>query len=316
MDGSRACESMKAISESSTHPSTRDEWIASQAASLAKTLARLEKAGVLTASALGSGPSSLVSLATFDPDSHSLRTVQCSLFEDSTACSVTLPRWGSMRNGRLYRRPMLELCIGESGSGFWPMFPTPDTGMSPNGHGIRGGKPGNGHNSGNSLIAMAKHGMWPTPTLGDSRSSGSRNTETSKAHPGLSLTDAVRGDAGKGRMWPTPNARDHKGAPGAQCQANGGHQSSLPTAVKQWPTPTASCRDMDTMERARFSGQQMQQMRDNGAPYQTQTSGSLNPHWVEWLMCWPLGWTRRTGGPKSPKASRASRKASPIASPD
>lgn len=41
--------------------------------------------------------------------------------------------------------------------------------------------------------------MWPTPTFGDGKSSGSRNTDKSNAHPGVSLTDAVRGDGGRGR---------------------------------------------------------------------------------------------------------------------
>jgi len=312
MDGSRICESTKATSASSTHPSTRDEWIASQADSLARTLARLEKAGVLTASARAFGPSSLVSLATFDPDSHSLKTVQCSLFEDSTECSVTLPRWGSMRNGRLYRRPMLELCIGESGSGFLPTPTATPYGTTNNGkrgdliQAVRGNP--NSHyrmwqtpvaddavdrekgkiNSRGEPKLSAQVKMWPTPTLGDSRSSGSRNTETSKAHPGLSLTDAVRGDAGKGRMWPTPKNRDWKDG------------------------RSAGTKDRDSPDLGKVVGQSME-------------SGSLNPHWVEWLMGWPLEWTRTwaesrkirpAGGAKSPKTSRASRKASPIALPD
>lgn len=33
---------------------------------------------------------------------------------------------------------------------------------------------------------------------------------TSKAHPGISLTDAVRGDGGMGRMWTTPTGSDAK----------------------------------------------------------------------------------------------------------
>ncbi len=36
------------------------------------------------------------------------------------------------------------------------LLPTPDTGTSPNGHGRRGGRPGNGHQSGSSLEAAAK----------------------------------------------------------------------------------------------------------------------------------------------------------------
>jgi hypothetical protein len=33
--------------------------------------------------------------------------------------------------------------------------------------------------------------LWPTPTAGDCKSAGSRNTATSKAKPGVSLTDAA-----------------------------------------------------------------------------------------------------------------------------
>jgi DNA (cytosine-5)-methyltransferase 1 len=44
--------------------------------------------------------------------------------------------------------------------------------------------------------------LWPTPTAGDAKSSGSRNTFESKAHMGVSLTDAVRGDGGVGRQVP------------------------------------------------------------------------------------------------------------------
>ncbi len=39
----------------------------------------------------------------------------------------------------------------------------------------------------------------PTPSAGDAKSSGSRNTVNSKAHFGVSLTDYVRGDEGRGR---------------------------------------------------------------------------------------------------------------------
>src|SRR5262245_57012118 len=34
--------------------------------------------------------------------------------------------------------------------------------------------------------------LWPTPTAGDAKSSGSRNLPGSAAHPGVSLTDAVK----------------------------------------------------------------------------------------------------------------------------
>lgn len=48
-------------------------------------------------------------------------------------------------------------------------------------------------------IFVKGSGLLPTPTWGDAKSSGSRNTATSKANPGTSLTDLVMGDGGEGR---------------------------------------------------------------------------------------------------------------------
>jgi len=45
------------------------------------------------------------------------------------------------------------------------------------------------------------------------------------------------------------------------------------------------------MERSRFSRNQIKKMREAGEPYQKQTTGMLNPVWVEWLMGFPPGWT-------------------------
>ena len=103
----------------------------------------------------------------------------------------------------------------------------------------------------------------PTATVGDSFGSGSRNTPQSKAHPGISLTDYVRGDGGTGRLWPTPAA--HEARLGFQHRHEGakGSQESLTTVV---------CKD------------------------QGLRSGSLNPQWVEILMGYPCGWTDLSDG--------------------
>lgn len=116
-----------------------------------------------------------------------------------------LPRSGTYANGTLSPLPTLVPRTDASESGLWP---TPTVF-----HALRGnhdepldaymqrvqdhkdgktkGKPG-------PSLGIAVR-MWPTPTAGDSRGSGSRNTANSKARPGISLTDAVRGDGGKGR---------------------------------------------------------------------------------------------------------------------
>ena len=103
------------------------------------------------------------------------------------------------------------------------------------------------------LIEGTEYGYWPTPTAGDARGSGSRNTKNSKAHPGISLTDAVRGDGGRGRLMPTPASTDYKIA-------------SAP-------------------------GQRRGQLGDPAMGV-IPAGGRLNPTWVEsYLMGWPIGWT-------------------------
>jgi DNA (cytosine-5)-methyltransferase 1 len=52
---------------------------------------------------------------------------------------------------------------GEPGPG--RLLPTPDTGCSPNGHGRRGGRPGNGHQSGQGLDTAATT-LTPVPQAG------------------------------------------------------------------------------------------------------------------------------------------------------
>ncbi len=85
--------------------------------------------------------------------------------------------------------------------------------------------------------------------------------------------------------WPTPRAEER------QQHNSRDDYVALSKAVKMWPTPTGYLRDMDTMERARYSRDQLRRMKHFGHPYQTQTTGQLNPTWVEWLMGFPPGWT-------------------------
>jgi len=56
--------------------------------------------------------------------------------------------------------------IAEAGEG--RLLPTPDTGCSPNGHGRRGGRPGNGHQSGQGLDVAAA-ALTPAPEAGSSQ---------------------------------------------------------------------------------------------------------------------------------------------------
>jgi hypothetical protein len=199
MDGSLTCACTKETFGCSIHPTTPGAWIASLAASHARILARLEQAKESTAIDLDFGPNSPACLAWFDPDSHSLRTAQCSLFEDSTACYLTLPRSGTMRNGRVYPRPMSALRTSGSESGYWP----------------------------------------------------------------------------------TPTKSDGTGGPGNSGRDGG---QNLRTAVAQFPTPTA--RDWKSGKASEAT------MQKNSRPLSEQIGGSLNPTFVEWLMNWPLNFTK------------------------
>jgi hypothetical protein len=107
----------------------------------------------------GSGPPSRTSFASYDPAGSSWKTFQACLDGEWETYSQTWPASGMTRNGTAYRQPTSVPPIYASASGLWP---TPETGLSPNGHGRRGGSPGYGHQSGVSLETMAR--LWPTPT--------------------------------------------------------------------------------------------------------------------------------------------------------
>ncbi len=63
--------------------------------------------------------------------------------------------------------------------------------------------------------------LLPTPTANDSEAAGSRNLEGSKAHAGISLTDAVRfGDSETPRLLPTPTTGESKTGHGRRGQTS------------------------------------------------------------------------------------------------
>lgn len=114
-------------------------------------------------------------------------------------------------------------------------------------------------------------------------------------------------------LWPTPTVCGNYNRKGASTTSGDG----LATAVKNWPTPTASLgtkggrvtprksREGGTLIEAVSartfatptardwrSGKASQATHDkNSRPLSEQIGGSLNPTWVEWLMGWPIGHT-------------------------
>lgn len=214
-------------------PTASETSTPSAAASPARTSRSLERVRVLTESEADYGESTPVWLASFDRASSSWRTSGLCGLEDLPVFSETLPRSGMTRSGTLYLLPPLVRLIYGSGSG--SLLPTPlaaDAGigrgapqtykagnLSLTGYAVKvslmptpraedsestgahRGKP-------DTLTSYAR--LLPTPTASDANGAGSRNTESSKAPPGLSLMDWARGDGGTGRLLPTPSASDDR----------------------------------------------------------------------------------------------------------
>jgi hypothetical protein len=194
----------------------------------------------------------------------------------------TWPPAGVMVSGTAYRRPSSVPPIYVTESGLWP---TPETGLSPNGHGRRGGKPGNGHQSGASLEAMAR--MWPTPNASDGWLSEMAETISPEARERQLRRGQENGSrrARSGSLakdvqrWPTPMARDHRtGQPGRVGDPTRHGGWNLNDWAARWPTPVASDAGTDRGSSAGWG------LRDA-------VGGLLNPAWVEWLMGYPEGWT-------------------------
>jgi hypothetical protein len=235
----------------------------------AKTSVSPGKEQALKESVPDSGVSLLESLAKFDQATSSWRTAQCLLFEDSTECLETFPRWGMMRDGELWELSMSELLISESESG--SLLPTPNS--SDGTHGV--GKkliPGGKYQSMRNLPTIAARDpngkIWPTPQARDWKDTGP--TQGNRKNPNL----------GTAVHWPTPQARDWKGPSGRSLK---GEENDLPNAVKYqtFPTPTAT----DAIKNGKVSP------RPRAMGLSETTGGSLNPTWVEWLMGWPIGFT-------------------------
>jgi hypothetical protein len=151
----------------------------------------------------------------------------------------------------------------------------------------------------------SESGFWPTPiTAYDGRSAEAWEEAKAKAD-----TKRKAGQYKKGcgtpsmmdlqravKMWPTPRSQDSKHGSCTDYELSRERgKDLLHVAVERarmWPTPQASDnRDRDNtgsgaIQRRLEKGKQIMLSRSV-----SDTSGALNPQWVEWLMAWPIGWT-------------------------
>ncbi len=144
----------------------------------------------------GSGRTWRGSFAKYNQQARLWKTAQCSLLEDSEQFSETWPRWGSMRNGESFLRPMFARPTSANESGLWPTPVADDTGSRSKPY-AQGGTP----------LSLAVK-LWPTPTV-----KGNYNRKGASATSGDGLATAVR-------MWPTPTAMTRSGG-AALCKWGG-----------------------------------------------------------------------------------------------
>lgn len=266
----------------STESRGKDSSTASAEAFLAKTSVQPAKAQGSMESAQACGATSHALLAKYDPATHSLKTAQCSLLEDLTECSVTLLRWGSMRNGDVFLQVKSARITGVTESGLLP--DGHNYHHTPNTHGMDGRS--------NSRKALAARQLpWATPTTMDKlppKSEQALFREMTIARPGRSQPANLRDQVSNSQNWPTPMSRDHH--PGGKGQFS----ELLPQVIAKYPTPCStdhkgSGQSGDLRDRLDYA---IERGGTKSNTYAAPTvAGQLNPDWVEWLMGWPIGWT-------------------------
>lgn len=114
--------------------------------------------------------------------------------------------------------------------------------------------------------------LCPTPTV-----HGNYNRKGSSPTSGDGLATFVS-------LFPTPTATNTKAV-----HMRGSDKGKAREARSYLPTPTCNDAKNSTLPPS-------QEKRDGMAGYLMRSGessgGQLNPDWVEWLMGWPIGWTR------------------------
>ena len=135
------------------------------------------------------GQSSTALLANYNPDTSSLKTCQTSLFSDLNESSVTLPKSGMMRNGKLYQQTTLVHHTAEKESGLWPTPQVFDAKATENF--TIGSTKDRGKKKDHTLPMAVK--MYPTPK----RPSGGGQIERKTPGGGIrKLEDAISAEVG------------------------------------------------------------------------------------------------------------------------
>ena len=158
-----------------------------------RTYQQQEKAQELTENDQACGKKWQGSFAKYDPDTHSLRTHQCSLLEGEPELLQILPRSGITLSGTLWERQTLVRRINATESGL--------------------------------------SGKWATPTTMDKlppKSEQALLKEATQVRPGRSKPANLRDQVSNMKKWPTPTVHNAK-----ETNAPSEHSRNTPTLAAQ-----------------------------------------------------------------------------------
>jgi len=191
----------------------------------AKTLVQQGKVQELTENEAECGEKWHGLLARYDQDTHSWRTVQCSLLGGLEEFLEIWPRWGLMRDGECWEQQTLEQTIRGTGSGLSPNGK--DSFHTPNTTGLDGGS--NGRKAlrkkmqliGTPTASMSERSekfsegrvptpaeyvqKYPTPVTRDYKDTGTKESMTrqrdKRQSPGLALLVGAETGGKLNPMW-------------------------------------------------------------------------------------------------------------------
>jgi len=202
LSGTTFAHSMESLGE--------ERSMSSQVDSHAKICQQQEKAKGLTESDQDSGEKWQGSFAKYNPDTHSLRTHQCLLFEDSTEFCAILPKWGLMRNGECWEQQTLAHLTKETESGLW-LTPTVMDSLpirNPEALERQYQKNRKGRTTHATLREQVAYPppkeMFPTPCATDYKGSG----QTGQLRDRLDYAVERGATKSKTYIWPTPVSDD------------------------------------------------------------------------------------------------------------
>lgn len=188
-------------------------------ASHARTSAPLARAQESTASDPACGDRWRELSVRYDRDSCSWRTHRSLWDEDLSACSLTLPKWGSMRDGVLSELLTLERPTAANDAGLWPTPNVPNGGRScAHVTDWRGTDGRTAYHNGKKVQVGLEHAArhWPTPTA-TIGTKGGRVTPR-KSREGGTLIEAVS----QRSTWATPTVHGNYNRAGASAKSGDG----------------------------------------------------------------------------------------------